>query len=90
MELRLKKYSSIIFASPLLSQVYAPTGQLLKAGETCYRKSFAKALRLVAQDPIKSFYTGEIASSLVATSSKTGGIFTMRDFAEYRPGKHKF
>lgn len=74
-----------ILATPALASVYAPQGQILKAGDIVYRKRFADTLEKIANEGISVLYTGPIAESLIKTISAAGGIMTLQDLANYKP-----
>lgn len=60
-------------------------GRAKLPGERLVQADLAHALTLIARDGAKAFYRGEIARRMVAASRAHGGIFTMADFAAYRP-----
>lgn len=64
-------------------QIYAPDGDLLKAGQRFFLKDFADALREIAKKGAKFFYEGEIAHQLIKDLSY-GGYLTLEDLKNYR------
>lgn len=66
-----------------LSDILAPRGVLLKLGDICKRTVYSKTLQEIGEKGIDVFYNGWIATSLVETAQKNGGIITEQDFKEY-------
>lgn len=64
--------------------MFAPEGKLLVEGETLRREAYAQTLERIGREGVESFYTGDIAKSLLKTIKKAGGILTAEDFADYR------
>ncbi|GAA0168747.1 protease [Lithospermum erythrorhizon] len=73
-----------IKSDPGLSKVYAPEGNLLTAGDTCYNKELGQSLEAVAEQGPAAFYNGTVGERLVADVKKAGGILTMEDLKNYR------
>jgi gamma-glutamyltranspeptidase/glutathione hydrolase len=73
----------ILVQFPESSQIYAPKGKLLTAGEICYMKDFAEILSQLAHSGIQAFYEGEIARQLIKDLSQ-GGYLTLNDLQNYR------
>ncbi|NKB49463.1 MAG: gamma-glutamyltransferase [Alphaproteobacteria bacterium] len=66
---------------------FFPGGVPLKAGQTVTNKPFADTLRTIAENGSEAFYTGAIASDVVATvQGATGnpGVLSEADLAGYR------
>jgi gamma-glutamyltranspeptidase len=72
-----------IAADPGLSRVLMHDGRVLTAGQTLRQPRLADTLDLVADDP-RAFYTGRIATSIVATLRERGSAMTVDDFATHR------
>ncbi|MGV8989014.1 MAG: gamma-glutamyltransferase [Cypionkella sp.] len=53
------------------------------AGERLVQPQLAKTLELIAKDGSDAFYKGAIAQAIVAASQANGGLFTLKDFADY-------
>src|SRR6202167_1279146 len=71
---------------PGLSQVFLkPDGSPLKAGDTIVAKNLAATLKSLGDDPVASFYHGEIATALVAFMKAHGGLVSSADLLNYRP-----
>ena len=74
---------------PGLSQVFLkPDGAAPKAGDTITEKNLAATLKSLGDDPVASFYHGEVASALVAFMKAHGGLISATDLANYRPDWH--
>ena len=55
----------------------------MQAGKTFTQPQLAKTLVLIAQDP-EQFYTGAIATQIVAQMKTSAGLITLKDLAEYQ------
>ena len=64
--------------------IYAPGGELLRAGEQLQQPGLAAALGALAEDA-RSVYSGSIGASLLALCSERGGLVTEADLASYEP-----
>jgi gamma-glutamyltranspeptidase / glutathione hydrolase len=62
--------------------IYAPRGELLRAGERLEQPGLAVALELLAGDP-QSLYTGELGDELLQLSVERGGLLTEDDLHAY-------
>lgn len=72
------------FASePNVAATFLNKGQPYVAGEKLVQPQLAATLKLIAKGGSDAFYKGSIARKIVAASEANGGLFTMRDFAEY-------
>lgn len=67
------------FASSFLIDGKAPT-----AGQIWRYPEQAKTLQAIADSHGASFYTGELAKSMVTFAEQTGGCFTLADFANHK------
>lgn len=76
--------STAILADEGLREVFAPNGNLLRAGDICIRTALATTLRSIALDGPGTFYKGSIAENFVKDVKDAGGIITMEDLAAYR------
>ena len=61
------------------------SGEPLSPGETLRLPLLAKSLCMIAAEGAETFYTGELAESIVAGLSELGGIITKDDLAHYSP-----
>ncbi|XP_054804936.1 glutathione hydrolase 3 [Prosopis cineraria] len=77
------KYADRIMNDPGLRNVYAPNGNLLKTGETCYNVELGHSLEVVAEQGPQAFYNGTIGEKLVKDVREAGGILTMEDLRNY-------
>jgi len=64
--------------------IYAPGGELLRAGDRLEQPGLAAALEALADDAA-SVYRGVIATELLALSAERGGLLTRMDFESYEP-----
>ncbi|KXJ96312.1 gamma-glutamyltransferase [Microdochium bolleyi] len=62
---------------------FAPTGRVLRLGETMTRKRYADTLLEVAKQGADVFYKGDIAEEMIALIQAANGTMTLRDLAEY-------
>lgn len=75
--------ANIILNDPGLRQVYAPNGDLLQVGDTCYNIELGKSLEAVADQGPEAFYNGIIGEKLVKDVRAIGGILSMEDLRNY-------
>jgi gamma-glutamyltranspeptidase / glutathione hydrolase len=66
-------------------RVYLPNNKPPEIGQVFSNPDLAKALRLVANDGPATFYKGEIARAVLATSRELGGAMSAADLAEFAP-----
>jgi gamma-glutamyltranspeptidase/glutathione hydrolase len=64
--------------------IYAPGGELLRAGDRLEQPGLVAALEALADDAA-SVYRGAIAAGLLALSAERGGLLTRADFDVYEP-----
>ncbi len=64
--------------------IYAPGGELLRAGQRLEQPGLAAALASLAEDP-RSVYAGAIGASLLELCDERGGLVTETDLASYEP-----
>jgi gamma-glutamyltranspeptidase / glutathione hydrolase len=70
--------------TPEARAVYEQGDDYLKRGETLVQPDLANTLELLARNGAAELYTGDLAHAIVEHIRAGGGIFTERDFAEYR------
>jgi gamma-glutamyltranspeptidase/glutathione hydrolase len=71
-------------AQPNVASIFLHSdGQPLAAGERLVQPELAKTLELIAAKGPDGFYKGPIAEAIVAASQANGGLFTLKDFADY-------
>jgi gamma-glutamyltranspeptidase/glutathione hydrolase len=66
------------------ARIYAPGGELLRAGARLEQPGLVAALEALAQDAF-AVYSGTIAAELLAFSDERGGLLTRADFDAYEP-----
>ncbi|EYU27245.1 hypothetical protein MIMGU_mgv1a023702mg [Erythranthe guttata] len=81
---RIAAQAKKIMNDPGLRQVYAPNGQLLKAGQTCFNLELGKSLETIAEQGPQAFYNGTVGERLIEDVRKAGGILTMADLRNYK------
>jgi gamma-glutamyltranspeptidase/glutathione hydrolase len=64
--------------------VFFPDGRPPAAGHRLRQPNLARTLRTIQAEGAAAFYRGTIARAIVAASARGGGLFSERDFAEYR------
>jgi len=73
-------------SDPGLAQVFLkPDGSPPKPGDTIVAKNLAATIKSLGDNPVASFYHGEVAAALVAFMKAHGGIISAADLAQYRP-----
>ncbi|MHB8657244.1 MAG: gamma-glutamyltransferase family protein [Solirubrobacteraceae bacterium] len=76
--------SAIVTSTAEASALFAPEGELLKAGDRIVQPDLADALELLAAEGPRPFYAGEIAARIVRWLGERGGMVTAGDLAAYR------
>ena len=66
-------------------QTFAPQGRAPKVGEIFSSVAHANTLEEIGKTNSESFYRGELAKKIVATSKEAGGFFADEDLATYQP-----
>jgi gamma-glutamyltranspeptidase/glutathione hydrolase len=74
----------ILTDTPGVAHIYAPTGQMARAGETLYFPDLAETLEQLGQQGSALFYTGAVAQKIVADQQRHGGLITATDLAGYQ------
>lgn len=72
-----------LVSDPLWAESYAPNGTLLKEGDTVYRKRYANALSVIANEGPDAFYNGSLSANISAAAISAGGILSESDLANY-------
>ncbi len=67
------------------ARVFTHDGKLPQPGELWKLPDHAKTLELIGKTNAEAFYTGEIASKIVAAAQATGGLITMEDLKAVEP-----
>jgi gamma-glutamyltranspeptidase / glutathione hydrolase len=65
------------------AQIYAPRGELLRAGSRLEQPGLVRALELVAEEGAESAYRGSLARALLELMAERGGLVTAADLAAY-------
>lgn len=65
-------------------KIFTNNGKKLEDGDLLIQKDLAKTLTLIRDKGQDVFYRGEIAKKFVEESKKNGGLFSLKDFEEYR------
>ena len=58
-------------------------GELYRKGDKWHNPGFAKTLRLIAEQGMKGFYTGELANAIVNATANAGGNLSLEDLSSY-------
>ncbi|XP_043705198.1 glutathione hydrolase 3-like [Telopea speciosissima] len=82
--LAIEKSEELILSDPGLRKVFAPNGQLLRSGDTCYNVELGNTLEAVAEHGPQVFYNGTIGENFVRDVRQVGGILTMEDLRHYK------
>jgi gamma-glutamyltranspeptidase/glutathione hydrolase len=71
---------------PGLAQVFLkPDGSPPNAGDTIVAKNLAATMKSLGDNPVASFYHGEVAAAIVEFMKAHSGLFSSTDLAQYRP-----
>lgn len=65
------------------SEVFAPDGRAPAAGERWASPGHARGLRCLAENGLRDFYEGEVATAIADYAASTGGRMTMADLAAH-------
>lgn len=79
-----KVIAPILTASAGARQMFAPGGELLKAGDVYRNVALADALEALAHEGPRLFTEGEIARAIVDQSQSLGGHLTLDDLKHYK------
>lgn len=60
-------------------------GSLLKTGDRFTQPALARTLATISAQGWQSFYQGSLAKTIVQEQRALGGIWSLQDFADYRP-----
>jgi gamma-glutamyltranspeptidase/glutathione hydrolase len=75
---------AILCYTPGSAAIFAPHGELLRAGERFANPALAETFEHLAAVGCSSLYTGELAGLLVADHAAHRGLITAEDLASYR------
>ncbi|MGH9552408.1 MAG: gamma-glutamyltransferase family protein, partial [Terriglobales bacterium] len=73
----------VLKQTPEAQRIYLPSGKVPEVGEMFSNPDLGKTLRLIAEGGRDVFYRGEIAQSIVATSTELGGTMKPDDLADF-------
>ncbi len=68
---------------PNLGRIFAPGGKWPLPGDIMKNPELAKTYRIIAEKGPDEFYKGSIAKKMVGYMNKNGGLWTMKDLADY-------
>jgi gamma-glutamyltranspeptidase/glutathione hydrolase len=74
-----------ISSDPESRRIYLPNGNPPELGQIFRNPDLAKALRLIADQGPATYYKGELARAILATSRELGGTMTPEDLSEFVP-----
>ena len=73
----------IITFTPGAAEIYAPEGRPLREGEKIFNPLLGDSIERLANDGAEPFYTGDIASSVLAALDEFGGLLTSEDLRSF-------
>jgi gamma-glutamyltranspeptidase/glutathione hydrolase len=73
----------VLKQTPEAERIYLPGGKVPEIGEMFSNPDLGTTLRLIADGGRDAFYRGEIAQSIIATSTELGGTMESDDLAEF-------
>jgi len=76
--------AQIMMQWPYTAEIFMPGDELPEIGEVIVQKDLAATLERLARGGHDGFYTGNTARLLVEGSREAGGIWTLKDFADYQ------
>jgi gamma-glutamyltranspeptidase/glutathione hydrolase len=65
------------------ARIYSPGGELLPAGGRLEQPGLVRALELLAEEGLRSFYDGSLADALLELMDERGGLVTRADLEAY-------
>lgn len=71
-------------ASPAAAKVFLKNNRPPREGDLIVQKDLAKTLQMIADKGFDGFYKGELAIKLVNGTNRAGGIWQLKDLAEYK------
>ncbi len=77
----------ILTASEGAKAIFAPGGELMKAGETFRNPELADTLAWLAEDGARLFVDGDVGRAIETQSRDLGGHLTADDLRDYRVGR---
>jgi len=81
---RVQGVKTSIDASPSLTAILAPSGTLIRSGETLLQTDLAQTYTNIAEQGVDWFYAGEFADRLDTFMRENNGLIRKEDLAGYR------
>src|SRR5439155_3501990 len=78
------RHQSDVFLNRPYGAVFAPHGNLAKAGESVTNRPLAATLRRIGSEGPKAFYEGRVAAEIVEVARAAGSPLALSDLASYR------
>ena len=75
----------IVTSTPEAAALFAPGGELLRAGQRLRQPELADALERLGDEGSAPFYEGDIGAAIVDWVTERGGLLTGADLAAYEP-----
>ncbi|HYE34542.1 gamma-glutamyltransferase [Methylocaldum sp.] len=76
--------ADVLRRSPAAAEIFLAEGKVPNIGALLVQKDLAKTLKKIGEFGKAGFYSGGIAKKLVEGIRAAGGIWTLRDLADYR------
>lgn len=70
-------------------KIFTNNGEKFKEGDLFIQKDLANTLKQIRDHGSDIFYKGEIAQRIVSESFSNGGIFSLKDFSDYKSVERK-
>jgi len=70
-------------------KIFTKNGKKFEEGDLFVQKDLANTLKLIRDNGIEGFYKKEIAKKFIVESDRNGGIFTLKDFEDYKTIERK-
>ncbi len=78
------KYKDRLSVFDESSRLFYPNAKIWQEGSTFVNRDLGRTLIKIVNEGPESFYTGEIADSIVATVKRYGGLISREDLASYQ------
>ncbi len=79
-----EKYKDRLSAFDESSRLFYPNAKIWQEGDNFVNRQLGQTLAKIANEGPESFYSGDIADSIVATVKRYGGLFSHEDLASYQ------
>jgi gamma-glutamyltranspeptidase/glutathione hydrolase len=73
----------IITSTPECAALFAPSGRVLRAGDTVRQPELAESLERLGREGPAPFYSGDVGTAIVEWVSERGGMLTAEDLEAY-------